>query len=224
MTTGIKADWPHPRSGGKEHAHGEVEQQPRKTPKEAAAVDWFGIPSLVACGFHRSRLFPNSCLGVRKWPDLVAGRGYSLAMRIDDDTCFRALTVRDPRFDGLFFVGVTTTKIYCRPICTAKPARRDRCRFYSNSARAEQDGFRPCLRCRPELAPGDAPVDAVQRTARIAARRIEAGALNDGGSLEALARSLGLSTRQLRRVVAASSASPRSSLPRRSACCWPSSY
>jgi AraC family transcriptional regulator of adaptative response / DNA-3-methyladenine glycosylase II len=140
-------------------------------------------------------------INVRKWPDFVASGGYSLAMRFDDETCFRALTARDPRFDGLFFVGVTTTKIYCRPICTAKPAGRDRCRFYSNSALAERAGFRPCLRCRPELAPGHAPVDAVQRTARIAARRIEAGALNDGGSLDTLAQDLGLSTRQLRRVV-----------------------
>ena len=80
-------------------------------------------------------------------------------------------------------------------------AGRARCRFFSNSALAERRAFRPCLRCRPELAPGHAPVDAVCRTARAAARRIEAGALNDGGSLERLADDLGLSTRQLRRVV-----------------------
>ena len=78
---------------------------------------------------------------------------------------------------------------------------RGRCRFFSNSALAEREGFRPCLRCRPELAPGHAPVDAVWRTARAAARRIEAGALNNGGSLDRLADDLGLSTRQLRRAV-----------------------
>jgi AraC family transcriptional regulator of adaptative response / DNA-3-methyladenine glycosylase II len=122
-------------------------------------------------------------------------------MRIDDETCYRALAARDARFDGLFFVGVTTTKIYCRLICTARTPGRDRCRFYSDPALAEQGGFRPCLRCRPELAPGQAPVDSVRRTARIAAARIEAGALNDGGSLEKLARDLGLSARQLRRAV-----------------------
>src|ERR1700691_2313530 len=122
-------------------------------------------------------------------------------MRIDDDTCYRALVARDARFDGLFFVGVTSTRIYCRPICTARTVGRARCRFFSNSALAEREGFRPCLRCRPELAPGDAPVDAVWRTARAAARRIEAGALNNGGGLERLAGDLGLSTRQLRRVV-----------------------
>jgi AraC family transcriptional regulator, regulatory protein of adaptative response / DNA-3-methyladenine glycosylase II len=122
-------------------------------------------------------------------------------MRIDDETCYRALSARDARFDGLFFVGVTSTGIYCRPICTARTVGRARCRFFSNSALAEREGFRPCLRCRPELAPGDAPVDAVWRTARAAARRIEAGALNDGGNLERLAHDLGLSSRQLRRVV-----------------------
>jgi AraC family transcriptional regulator of adaptative response / DNA-3-methyladenine glycosylase II len=122
-------------------------------------------------------------------------------MRIDDETCFRALAARDSRFDGVFFVGVTTTKIYCRPICPARTAGRDRCRFFPDPALAEKAGFRPCLRCRPELAPGHAPVDAVNRIARIAAARIEAGALNDGGSVEKLARDLGLSDRHLRRAI-----------------------
>lgn len=108
---------------------------------------------------------------------------------------------RDPRFDGVFFVGVTTTGIYCRPVCTAKTPGRPRCRFFATAALAEQAGFRPCLRCRPELAPGNAPIDSTRTVARNAAARIEAGALNDGGSLEQLAASLGLSSRQLRRVV-----------------------
>jgi AraC family transcriptional regulator of adaptative response / DNA-3-methyladenine glycosylase II len=122
-------------------------------------------------------------------------------MRIDDDTCYRALAARDARFDGLFFVGVTTTGIYCRPICTARAPGRERCRFFANSAMAERDGFRPCLRCRPELAPGLAPVDSVSRVARAAAARIEAGALNGEGSFEKLAHELGLSSRQLRRAI-----------------------
>jgi AraC family transcriptional regulator, regulatory protein of adaptative response / DNA-3-methyladenine glycosylase II len=122
-------------------------------------------------------------------------------MKINDETCYRALVARDTRFDGLFYVGVTTTGIYCRPICTARTPLPGRCRFFSNSALAEQEGFRPCLRCRPELAPGHAPVDAVPRMARAAARRIEAGALNDGRGLERLAEDLGTSTRQLRRAV-----------------------
>jgi AraC family transcriptional regulator of adaptative response / DNA-3-methyladenine glycosylase II len=123
------------------------------------------------------------------------------AMHMDDEIHYRALAARDVRFDGLFFVGVTSTRIYCRPICTARCPARQRCRFFSNRALAERDGFRPCLRCRPELAPGHAPIDAVRRTARDAAGRIEAGALNNGGSLDQLAGDLGLSARQLRRSV-----------------------
>lgn len=122
-------------------------------------------------------------------------------MMIDDETCFRALAARDRRFDGLFFVGVTTTRIYCRPICPARTPGRDRCCFFADAAAAERAGFRPCLRCRPEVAPGQAPVDAIGRIARIAAARIEAGALNDGGSVERLASELGLSARHLRRAV-----------------------
>jgi AraC family transcriptional regulator of adaptative response / DNA-3-methyladenine glycosylase II len=120
-------------------------------------------------------------------------------MRIDDDVCYRALVARDSRFDGLFFVGVKTTGIYCRPVCTAKTPRRERCRFFVSAALAEQAGYRPCLRCRPELAPGQAPVDTVRTLAQTAAARIEAGALGNDGSLEDLAASLGLSSRQLRR-------------------------
>ncbi len=122
-------------------------------------------------------------------------------MTYDDDVYYRALTARDSRFDGLFFTGVKTTGIYCRPVCTAKTPGRDRCRFFASAALAEQAGFRPCLRCRPELAPGHAPVDSARTIARAAAARIEAGALNDGVTLEDLAASLGLSSRQLRRSV-----------------------
>lgn len=122
-------------------------------------------------------------------------------MTFSDDTCYRALVARDRRFDGLFFVGVRTTGIYCRPVCTARTPGRSRCRFFSSAPLAEQAGFRPCLRCRPELAPGLASVDNSRTAARAAASRIESGALNDGGSLEELAASLGLSSRQLRRAV-----------------------
>ncbi len=122
-------------------------------------------------------------------------------MELDHERCYRALSTRDARFDGLFFVGVTTTGIYCRPVCTARTPGSDRCRFFSSAAAAEQEGFRPCLRCRPELAPGHSPIDAVSRVARAAAARIEAGALNNGGSLEDLATEFDLSSRQLRRVI-----------------------
>ena len=127
--------------------------------------------------------------------------GYHCGMILDDDTCYRALTARDARFDGVFFVGVKTTGIYCRPVCTAKTPGRMRCGFYTSPALAERAGFRPCLRCRPELAPGHAPVDNTRTIAHAAAARIEAGALSNGGSMEDLAVDLGLSSRQLRRSV-----------------------
>jgi AraC family transcriptional regulator, regulatory protein of adaptative response / DNA-3-methyladenine glycosylase II len=126
---------------------------------------------------------------------------YHEDMEIDDAVCYRALAARDNRFDGLFFVGVKTTGIYCRPVCTAKTPRRASCRFFAGAAAAEQAGFRPCLRCRPELAPGHAPLDSGRNLARAAAARIEAGALTTGAGLEALAAGLGISSRQLRRTV-----------------------
>src|SRR6202521_1401217 len=112
-------------------------------------------------------------------------------MHISDDVCYRALCARDTRFDGVFFVGVKTTGIYCRPVCTAKTPGRARCRFFASAAVAEQAGFRPCLRCRPELAPGQAPIDSARTLARAAAARIEAGALRDGGTLENQAADVG---------------------------------
>lgn len=118
---------------------------------------------------------------------------------LDPEGCWRALQARDPRFDGRFFVGVSTTGIYCRPICTARTPRRDRCSFHANAAMAEKAGFRACFRCRPELAPGCASVDAVPRLVAAALARIEEGYL-DGASIDALAHELGVSSRHLRRV------------------------
>jgi AraC family transcriptional regulator, regulatory protein of adaptative response / DNA-3-methyladenine glycosylase II len=114
--------------------------------------------------------------------------------------CQRALDARDPRFDGLFFVGIVTTRIYCRPTCPSRRADPDNRRFYTSAAAAESAGFRPCLRCRPELAPGRAMMDAVSRLAYKAAHRISAGALN-GRSVAALAAELGVSERHLRRAL-----------------------
>jgi AraC family transcriptional regulator of adaptative response / DNA-3-methyladenine glycosylase II len=120
-------------------------------------------------------------------------------MNLDADSCYRALMGRDPRFDGVFFVGVATTRIYCRPICPARTPYRENCKFYPSAAAAERAGFRPCLRCRPELAPGNAGIDAASRLAAVAASRIEDGALTDTRVGE-LARELGVSDRHLRRV------------------------
>ncbi len=119
---------------------------------------------------------------------------------LDADACYRALSAKDARFDGLFFVGVTTTGIYCRPVCRAKTPSRARCQFYGSAAGAEREGFRACFRCRPELAPGGARMDAASRVVEAAVARIEAGALNDAG-LDALAADLGVTARHLRRAM-----------------------
>jgi AraC family transcriptional regulator of adaptative response / DNA-3-methyladenine glycosylase II len=119
---------------------------------------------------------------------------------LNPEACSRAVSSRDPRFDGVFFVGITTTRIYCRPVCPARVSYPERRRFFDSAAAAERSGFRPCLRCRPELAPGRALCDAVPRLARTAALRIGEGALN-GRSVEALARELGVGGRQLRRAM-----------------------
>jgi AraC family transcriptional regulator of adaptative response / DNA-3-methyladenine glycosylase II len=114
---------------------------------------------------------------------------------------YRALASRDRRFDGVFFVGVTSTGIYCRPVCTAKTPKEANCRFFASAAAAELAGFRPCLRCRPELAPGNAPVDGAERVATRVAARIAEGPLDDGTGVEEIAAEFHMSSRQLRRVV-----------------------
>lgn len=119
---------------------------------------------------------------------------------LTDDQCYRAMLSRDRRFDGVFFVGVSSTGIYCRNVCTVKTPRFKNCTFYLSAAAAEHAGYRPCLRCRPELAPGQAKIDAVGRLAAAAASHIEDGALTNH-SVNDLARSLGISDRHLRRVL-----------------------
>jgi len=121
---------------------------------------------------------------------------------LDADACFAALRARDSRFDGLFYVGVTSTRIYCRPICPARTPAAARCRFFAVAAEAERAGFRACLRCRPERAPGKAAVDAVPHLVRAAATRIDAGYLDDH-SVEQLADRLGVTARHLRRSLEA---------------------
>jgi AraC family transcriptional regulator, regulatory protein of adaptative response / DNA-3-methyladenine glycosylase II len=122
-------------------------------------------------------------------------------MKPDAKSCYKALIARDSRFDGLFFVGVTSTGIYCRPICPVKPPKEINCRFYDTAQEAEQAGFRPCLRCRPELAPGNAPVDDSQRIAHLVVQRIEEGVTDERSALEAMAGEFELSSRQIRRII-----------------------
>ena len=126
---------------------------------------------------------------------------------ITRDAYQTAVDARDQRFDGVFFVGITTTRIYCRPACKSRLAYDNHRRFFNSAAAAERAGFRPCLRCRPELSPGRSDVgggggqlDAVARLARLAAQRIAAGALN-GHTVAELASQLGVSERHLRRAL-----------------------
>jgi len=119
---------------------------------------------------------------------------------MDREGCYKALRSRDSRFDGVLYVGVATTGIYCRPVCPARTPKPENCAFYPSAAAAERAGFRPCLRCRPELAPGNARVDSVGRLAAAAASSIEDGALT-GSSVAAMAAGLGVTDRHLRRAV-----------------------
>ena len=121
------------------------------------------------------------------------------------DACYLALKTRDARFDGSFFTGVTSTGIYCRPVCRVRTPRRENCRFFGHAAQAESAGFRPCLRCRPELAPHSVAwsiQDASAILAHQAARLLdEPEAWGDAGaSVAQLARRLGVSDRHVRRI------------------------
>jgi AraC family transcriptional regulator, regulatory protein of adaptative response / DNA-3-methyladenine glycosylase II len=125
-------------------------------------------------------------------------------MVLDPDAAYRVLQAHDARFDGRLFVGVTSTGIYCRPVCRVRLPRRENCRFFANAASAEHGGFRPCLRCRPEMAPGLALVDSPQVLAQHAARMLDQ-AVRDGEdvSLPDVAARLGVTDRHLRRIFAA---------------------
>lgn len=111
-----------------------------------------------------------------------------------------AVEARDARYDGLFFTGVVSTGIYCRCVCPARMPKPQNRRFFPSAAAAEGAGFRPCLLCRPERAPGFAPIDEAGRIAAAALKRIEAGALEEEG-IDALATGLGVTDRHLRRVI-----------------------
>ncbi len=126
-------------------------------------------------------------------------------MTLHDDAAYLALKTHDARFDGRLFVGVTSTGIYCRPVCKVRTPRRENCRFFELAAQAEAAGFRPCLRCRPELAPQSQPwsiQDASSILAHQAARLLdEPDAWSDEpASVAALAARLGVSDRHLRRI------------------------
>ncbi len=122
-------------------------------------------------------------------------------MNPNDDAAYVALTARDARFDGRMFVGVTSTRIYCRPVCRVRIPMRKHCRFFDSAARAESQGFRPCLRCRPELAPGLSLMDSPHTLATHAAHRLERAARRgEALSMSTLAAALGVTSRHLHRI------------------------
>ncbi|MES2415768.1 MAG: AlkA N-terminal domain-containing protein [Pseudomonadota bacterium] len=129
----------------------------------------------------------------------------STELDLTGDDCYLALKARDARFDGSFFTGITSTGIYCRPVCSVKTPKRENCRFFHHAAQAESAGFRPCLRCRPELAPHSVTwsiQDASYILAHQAARLLDAPeAFGEAlPSVELLARKLGVSDRHVRRI------------------------
>src|SRR6201996_9525842 len=120
-------------------------------------------------------------------------------VHLNHDTCYRAVAVRDPRFDGRLFLGVRTTGIYCRPICPARTPRSENVVFFPTAAAAHEAGFRPCLRCRPETAPDLGAWRGASNTVSRALALVEMGAL-DEASVDVLASRVGVGERQLRRL------------------------
>lgn len=122
-------------------------------------------------------------------------------MTANEAGLYAAFKAKDARFDGRFFVGISSTGIYCRPVCRARMPKAENCTFFATAAEAEQAGYRPCLLCRPELAPGQSITDASAALARKAARFLEENC-GGGQGLDELAERLGCSERHLRRVFA----------------------
>ncbi|MDP3223664.1 MAG: AlkA N-terminal domain-containing protein, partial [Rubrivivax sp.] len=122
-------------------------------------------------------------------------------MVLDNNSAYLALKARDARFDGRLFVGVTSTGIYCRPVCRVRTPRRENCRFFDTRAQAEAANFRPCMKCRPEIAPGLSQMDSSRTLADTAARCIEDGVHSGQAvALPQLASRLGVTDRHLRRI------------------------
>ena len=122
-----------------------------------------------------------------------------LPFGLDWETCDRARLARDPAFDGAFFTGVLTTRIYCRPVFPVRPAKSENVRFFATAAAAERAGFRPCLRCRPETAPGSPAWNGTASTVARGMRLIEEGFLDDAAVAD-LADRLGIGPRHLLRL------------------------
>lgn len=121
-------------------------------------------------------------------------------MELEHDICYQALKTRDARFDGRFFTAVSSTGIFCRPVCPASTPKLENCTFYPTASAALNAGFRPCLRCRPESAPASPAWLGTEATVRRAMRLIEEGVLDDGQSVATLCDRLGVGERHLRRL------------------------
>jgi AraC family transcriptional regulator of adaptative response / DNA-3-methyladenine glycosylase II len=120
-------------------------------------------------------------------------------MEFDHEACYRVLRTRDARYDGRLYVAVKTTGIYCRPICPARTPKPENVVFFPSAAAAQAGGFRPCLRCRPEIAPTQAAWRGTSNTVSRALSLIDKGALDDG-DVDALAERVGVGSRHLRRL------------------------
>jgi AraC family transcriptional regulator of adaptative response / DNA-3-methyladenine glycosylase II len=121
---------------------------------------------------------------------------------LDAAACYAALLARDARFDGHWFTAVTSTGVYCRPVCRVRTPLARNCRFFRHAAAAEAAGFRPCMKCRPELAPGSfTTMDASRSLAAAARERLDQAALHGAtGLIAGLSRQLGITERHLRRI------------------------
>src|SRR5262249_50833270 len=134
-------------------------------------------------------------------PEASVGGTLSPMTGLDPELCYRALSARDARFDGRFFTAVKTTGIYCRPICPARTPKRENVTFYESAAAAQEAGYRPCPRCRPESSPELAAWRGTSNTVSRAMLLIAEGALDgDDADVETLAQRLGIGSRQLRRL------------------------
>src|SRR5262245_6433594 len=140
---------------------------------------------------------PDTNEDVRK--PLVASCRVRHTQRMNSEVCYRALKARDARFDGLFFTGVRTTGVFCRPVCPARTPLRRNVEFFPNAAAAQAAGYRPCLRWRPDVSPDFPAWAGTSNTVNRALRLINEGAL-DNGSTTQLAERMGVTDRHLRRL------------------------
>ena len=148
---------------------------------------------------NTSSVLAGKPLGCSPTPSAASDR--ELSDMLDPEVCYKALQTHDARFDGRLFVGVTSTGIYCRPVCPLGPAKFENCRFYPSAAAAQAAGFRPCLRCRPETAPDEGAWRGTSNTVSRGLALIAEGALDgDDATVDALAERLGVGGRQLRRL------------------------